>query len=137
MLNGLFKHLEFQDNDYFNGIKENIEVLGYTFKTSDDSLFFFICEREIEKLKNDTNQNLVPIGLKNFLADRIISAFFNFKLSTNGLNDFNYSQGIKQVTMGDTSYTFKDGMTEEDMFIYYINSLGKGDDYICYRKFKW
>ncbi|EHL11085.1 hypothetical protein HMPREF9629_00622 [Peptoanaerobacter stomatis] len=119
-------------------IKDFIKFLGYKIKDVDNSLIDYILGNETDRLKNDINQTEIPEKLEFLLIERVVSAFFNMKISTNSLgDDFSFEESVKLIKMGDTSYDFGDVSSQKDMFVNYINSLGKGSDYICYRKFKW
>lgn len=119
-------------------IKAFIKSLGYTVKDVDNSLIDYILDNETNRLKNDINQTEIPSELEYLLIERVVSAFFNMKISTNSLgDDFSFDEAVKSIKMGDTSYDFGNVSSQKDMFTNYINSLGKGSDYICYRKFKW
>ena len=130
MLLGVFNMLD--------RIKDFIKFLGYKIKNVDNSLIDYILGNETDRLKNDINQAEIPEKLEFLLIERVVSAFFNMKISTNSLgDDFSFEEAVKSIKMGDTSYDFGDVSSQKDMFVNYINSLGKGSDYICYRKFKW
>lgn len=130
MLLGVFNMLD--------RIKDFIKFLGYKIKNVDNSLIDYILGNETDRLKNDINQTEIPEKLEFLLIERVVSAFFNMKISTNSLgDDFSFEESVKLIKMGDTSYDFGDVSSQKDMFVNYINSLGKGSDYICYRKFKW
>lgn len=130
MLLGVFNMLD--------RIKDFIKFLGYKIKDVDNSLIDYILGNETDRLKNDINQTEIPEKLEFLLIERVVSAFFNVKISTNSLgDDFSFEESVKLIKMGDTSYDFGDVSSQKDMFVNYINSLGKGSDYICYRKFKW
>lgn len=130
MLLGVFNMLD--------RIKDFIKFLGYKIKDVDNSLIDYILGNETDRLKNDINQTEIPEKLEFLLIERVVSAFFNMKISTNSLgDDFSFEESVKLIKMGDTSYDFGDVSSQKDMFVNYINSLGKGSDYICYRKFKW
>lgn len=130
MLLGVFNMLD--------RIKDFIKFLGYKIKDVDNSLIDYILGNETDRLKNDINKTEIPEKLEFLLIERVVSAFFNMKISTNSLgDDFSFEESVKLIKMGDTSYDFGDVSSQKDMFVNYINSLGKGSDYICYRKFKW
>lgn len=130
MLLGVFNMLD--------KIKAFIKSLGYTIKDVDNSLIDYILDNETNRLKNDINQTEIPTELEYLLIERVVSAFFNMKISTNTLgDDFSFDEAVKSIKMGDTSYDFGNVSSQKDMFTNYINSLGKGSDYICYRKLKW
>lgn len=138
MLNLLQKTEFIEDTNFFDDVKTLINLLGYKFIISDDDLFYVIASREIERLNNDCNTTLIAEGLREFLKERIVGAFYGFKISVNGLGeDFAFSDAVKQIQLGDASYTFKDGASDKDMFNFYISKLQQGDDYLCYRKLKW
>ena len=135
----LLKKTEFsEDTNFFDNVKSYIKLYGYEITAEDNDLFYVIASREIERLNNDCNTTLIPEGLKEFLKERIVGAFYGFKMSVNGLGEgFNFAEGIKQIQLGDATYTFTDGASDKDMFNFYISKLQQGDDYLCYRKLKW
>lgn len=135
----LLKKTEFsEDTNYFDSIKALIKLYGYEVTAEDNDLFYVIASREIERLNNDCNTELVPEGLKEFLKERIVGAFYGFKISVGGLGDsFDFSDAVKQISLGDATYTFKEEAGPKEMFMFYISKLSQGDDYLCYRKLKW
>lgn len=135
----LLKKTEFsEDANFFDSVKTLIRLYGYEIAAEDNDLFYVIAAREIERLNNDANTELVPEGLKEFLKERIVGAFYGFKISVNGLGDgFDFSGAVKQIQLGDATYTFQDGASEKDMFTFHMNKLQQGDDYLCFRKLKW
>lgn len=135
----LLKKTEFsEDTNFFDSVKTFIKLYGYEITAEDNDLFYVIAAREIERLNNETNTELVPEGLKEFLKERILGAFYGFKISVGGLGDsFDFSDAVKQISLGDTTYIFKEGASAKEMFMFYINKLSEGDDYLCYRKLKW
>ena len=84
----LLKKTEFsEDANFFDSVKTLIRLYGYEITAEDNDLFYIIVSREIERLNNDCNTELVPEGLKEFLKERIVGAFYGFKISVNGLGD--------------------------------------------------
>lgn len=119
-------------------VKLVIERFGYVFQANEDELLRYMIDAQTQRLKNEINDDEIPSELEHFLIDRIVSNFYSFKLSTGGLGvGFSFEEAVKSIKMGDTSYDFGDTVSAKDMFQSYIYALGKGEDYLCYRKLKW
>lgn len=119
-------------------VKLVIERFGYIFQTNEDELLRYMIDTETQRLKNELNDDEIPSELEYFLVERVVAAFYSFKLATGGLGEgFSFEEAVKSIKMGDTSYDFADVASAKDIFQSYISALGKGEEYLCYRKLKW
>ncbi len=127
--------------DIKEDVKKSLKSVGYDVVDAD----LFLLEQSIEKvkayIKNKTNQNKVPLGLKYIWIDRSVGEFLYFKKSLNqlNLNGLNFGRIAKEITEGDTKVVFSDTKTTGDKFEIYIEYLlTKGEDEILkYRRLVW
>ena len=126
-------------------IKEDViktlKSVGYEVVDTD----LFLLEQSIEKvksyIKNKTNQNKVPGGLKYIWIDRSTGEFLNFKKSLNqlNLNGLNFGRMAKEISEGDTKVVYEDTKTTGDKFEVYMTYLmTRGEDELLrYRRIVW
>jgi hypothetical protein len=131
--------------DYVENIKEDViktlKSVGYEVVDAD----LFLLEQSIEKvksyIKNKTNQNKVPEGLKYIWIDRSTGGFLNFKKSLNQLelNGLNFGRMAKEISEGDTKVVYEDTKTTGDKFEVYMTYLmTRGEDELLrYRRIVW
>lgn len=131
--------------DYVENIKEDViktlKSVGYEVVDAD----LFLLEQSIEKvksyIKNKTNQNKVPEGLKYIWIDRSTGEFLNFKKSLNqlNLNGLNFGRMAKEISEGDTKVVYEDTKTTGDKFEVYMTYLmTRGEDELLrYRRIVW
>lgn len=131
--------------DYVENIKEDViktlKSVGYEVIDAD----LFLLEQSIEKvesyIKNKTNQNKVPEGLKYIWIDRSTGEFLNFKKSLNqlNLNGLNFSRMAKEISEGDTKVVYEDTKTTGDKFeVYMMYLMTRGEDELLkYRRIVW
>jgi hypothetical protein len=131
--------------DYVENIKEDViktlKSVGYEVVDAD----LFLLEQSIEKvksyIKNKTNQNRVPEGLKYIWIDRSTGEFLNFKKSLNqlNLNGLNFGRMAKEISEGDTKVVYEDTKTTGDKFEVYMTYLmTRGEDELLrYRRIVW
>jgi hypothetical protein len=131
--------------EYVENIKEDViktlKSVGYEVVDAD----LFLLEQSIEKvksyIKNKTNQNKVPGGLKYIWIDRSTGEFLNFKKSLNqlNLNGLNFGRMAKEISEGDTKVVYEDTKTTGDKFEVYMTYLMiRGEDELLrYRKIVW
>ena len=131
--------------DYVENIKEDVvktlKSVGYEVVDAD----LFLLEQSIEKvksyIKNKTNQNKVPEGLKYIWIDRSTGEFLNFKKSLNQLelNGLNFGRMAKEISEGDTKVVYEDTKTTGDKFEVYMTYLmTRGEDELLrYRRIVW
>ncbi len=130
---------------YVENIKEDViktlKSVGYEVVDAD----LFLLEQSIEKvksyIKNKTNQNKVPEGLKYIWIDRSTGEFLNFKKSLNqlNLNGLNFGRMAKEISEGDTKVVYEDTKTTGDKFEVYMTYLmTRGEDELLrYRRIVW
>ena len=131
--------------DYVENIREDViktlKSVGYEVVDAD----LFLLEQSIEKvksyIKNKTNQNKVPEGLKHIWIDRSTGEFLNFKKSLNqlNLNGLNFGRMAKEISEGDTKVVYEDTKTTGDKFEVYMTYLmTRGEDELLrYRRIVW
>lgn len=131
--------------EYIENIKEDViktlKSVGYEVVDAD----LFLLEQSIEKvrsyIKNKTNQNKVPEGLKYIWIDRSTGEFLNFKKSLNqlNLNGLNFGRMAKEISEGDTKVVYEDTKTTGDKFEVYMTYLmTRGEDELLrYRRIVW
>ncbi len=131
--------------EYVENIKEDaiktLKSVGYEVVDAD----LFLLEQSIEKvksyIKNKTNQNKVPEGLKYIWIDRSTGEFLNFKKSLNqlNLNGLNFGRMAKEISEGETKVVYEDTKTTGDKFEVYMTYLmTRGEDELLrYRRIVW
>ena len=131
--------------EYVENIKDDViktlKSVGYEVVDTD----LFLLEQSIEKvksyIKNKTNQNKVPEGLKYIWIDRSTGEFLNFKKSLNqlNLNGLNFGRMVKEISEGDTKVVYEDTKTTGDKFEVYMTYLmTRGEDELLrYRRIVW
>ena len=131
--------------EYVENIREDViktlKSVGYEVVDAD----LFLMEQSIEKvksyIKNKTNQNKVPEGLKYIWIDRSTGEFLNFKKSLNqlNLNGLNFGRMAKEISEGDTKVVYEDTKTTGDKFevcMTYLMTRGE-DELLRYRRIVW
>lgn len=131
--------------DYVENIKEDViktlKSVGYEIVDAD----LFLLEQSIEKvrsyIKNKTNQNKVPEGLKHIWIDRSTGEFLYFKKSLNQLElkGLDFDRVAKEISEGDTKVVFEDTKSMGDKFEVYMTYLmTRGEDELLrYRRIVW
>ena len=131
--------------EYVENIKEDViktlKSVGYEVVDTD----LFLLEQSIEKvksyIKNKTNQNKVPEGLKYIWIDRSTGEFLYFKKSLNqlNLNGLNFGRMAKEISEGDTKVVYEDTKTTGDKFEVYMTYLmtREENELLRYRRIVW
>lgn len=131
--------------DYVENIKEDViktlKSIGYEVVDAD----LFLLEQSIEKvksyIKNKTNQNRVPEGLKYIWIDRSTGEFLYFKKSLNQLElkGLDFDRVEKEISEGDTKVVYEDTKSTGDKFEVYMTYLmTRGEDELLrYRRIVW
>ena len=131
--------------EYIENIKEDViktlKSVGYEVVDTD----LFLLEQSIEKvrsyIKNKTNQNKVPEGLKHIWIDRSTGEFLYFKKSLNQLElkGLDFDRVAKEISEGDTKVVYEDTKTTGDKFEVYMTYLmTRGEDELLrYRRIVW
>lgn len=130
--------------EFLEDIKEDLGILfkslNYAYDESSDSqLLQIIAMNEIKTLLIKTNQNEIPVELREHLTRRMVGKFLNFKHSNNLLGDgFDFESSIKSIQEGSFKYEFSEGISDEEKFLMVIHDFMKGDNlWVNFRKFKW
>ena len=131
--------------EYVENIKEDViktlKSVGYEVIDTD----LFLLEQSIEKvrsyIKNKTNQNKVPVGLKYVWINRSVAEFLNFKKALGKLNidGLNFGRIAKEIDEGDTKVVFDNTKTTGDKFeVFLAELMTYGEDEILkYRRLVW
>lgn len=131
--------------DYVENIKEDViktlKSVGYEVVDTD----LFLLEQSIEKvksyIKNKTNQNKVPEGLKYIWIERSTGEFLYFKKSLNQLElkGLDFDRVAKEISEGDTKVVYEDTKTTGDKFeVYTTYLMTRGEDELLrYRRIVW
>ena len=107
--------------DIKTDVVTRLKGFGYTVVTEDDPLIDYMISKVEQELKNLTNLNEVPTGLKYEWADAVCGEFLSMKMATGKLE--NISQIVKSISEGDTSVTYSEKMTPEAQFLVCLESL--------------
>ena len=130
---------------YIENIREEViktlKSVGYEVVDAD----LFLLEQSIEKvrsyIKNKTNQNKVPEGLKHIWIDRSTGEFLYFKKSLNQLElkGLDFDRVAKEISEGDTKVVYEDTKTTGDKFeVYTTYLMTRGEDELLrYRRIVW
>nr|DAM32182.1 MAG TPA: head to tail adaptor [Caudoviricetes sp.]DAN79337.1 MAG TPA: head to tail adaptor [Caudoviricetes sp.]DAO39452.1 MAG TPA: head to tail adaptor [Caudoviricetes sp.] len=131
--------------EYVENIKDDViktlKSVGYEVVDTD----LFLLEQSIEKvksyIKNKTNQNKVPEGLKYIWVDRSTGEFLYFKKSLNQLElkGLDFDRVAKEISEGDTKVVFEDTKSVGDkfeVFTTYLMTRGE-DELLRYRRIVW
>lgn len=131
--------------EYVENIKEDViktlKSVGYEVVDTD----LFLLEQSIEKvksyIKNKTNQNKVPEGLKYIWIDRSTGEFLHFKKSLNQLElkGLDFGRVAKEISEGDTKVVFEDTKSVGDkfeVFTTYLMTRGE-EELLRYRRIVW
>jgi len=128
------------DEAFFNMVLLRLEYFGYTVVESDSWLIAFVIEKCEWHHKNICHISAIPDGLKNNLCDLVCGEFLNQVCSSTYFKErFDLGRAVQSVQAGDTTVTFKDGLSDEDKFATLVNYLihGKEGELVCYRRLKW
>mgnify|MGYP007077263292 FL=1 len=94
------------------------------------------------RIKNLTNQSVIPEGLESVAVYMAVGEYLNMKKTVGQLTGFDLDAAIKQIQEGDTNTVFAIGegsLTPEQrlngLIDYLIN--GRSDELYRYRKLVW
>ena len=131
--------------EYVENIKDDVikalKSVGYEVVDTD----LFLLEQSIEKvrsyIKNKTNQNKVPEGLKYIWIDRSTGEFLYFKKSLNQLElkGLDFDRVAKEISEGDTKVVYEDTKSMGDkfeVFTMYLMTRGE-EELLRYRRIVW
>lgn len=126
-------------------VTKRLESFGYKVKAESDGFALAFCiEKARNTIKNETNQNEVPVGLESVAVDMAAGEFLLSKktFAPDDLTGFDLDFAVKQIQTGDTSTTFAVGegsQTPEqrlNTFINYLLSYGR-TEFSAFRRIKW
>ena len=131
--------------EYVENITEDVKKSLKSVDYEDIDTDLFLLEQRIEKvksyIKNKTNQNKVPEGLKYVWIDRSVGEFLHFKKSLNQLElkGLDFDRLAKEISEGDTKVVYEDTKTTGDKFEVYMTYLmTRGEDELLrYRRIVW
>jgi hypothetical protein len=111
--------------------------LGYSYTETDYDLIDYSIEYVERYIKNFCNINEIPTSAEYIECDMICGEFLYLKKSTDQLTDYNLTENIGSVKLGDMSVSFN-GMSQEQQLDTLISWLrNKDGDLICYRTLRW
>ena len=107
----------------------------------DDGYINILMEKVTSEIKNNTNQNAVPVGLYHVAVDMVCGEFLQLKSITGQLDEteLNTAAVIKAISEGDTSITYavNDAVAcPVDTLIHWLLNHGRGQ-FTTYRRIAW
>ena len=107
--------------DIKNDVVSRLKGFGYEVVEADNPFVDYLILRTEQEIKNLSNLNEVPEGLKFEWVDAVCGEFLRMKMATGKLE--NVSQVVKSIQEGDTSVSFAEGLTPEAQFLACLESL--------------
>ena len=107
-----------------------------------DPLIDFVLDSVVERVKNETNLNTIPEGLKKLAVEMALGQYLSLKKNLGQLEGFDLEAAVKQIQEGDTNTVFAIGegnTTPEQRLDTLINYLinGRTREFIRYRRVVW
>nr|WP_237076360.1 MULTISPECIES: hypothetical protein [unclassified Neglectibacter] len=107
-----------------------------------DPLIDFVLDSVVERVKNETNLNTIPEGLKKLAVEMVLGQYLSLKKNLGQLEGFDLEAAVKQIQEGDTNTVFAIGegnTTPEQRLDTLINYLinGRNREFIRYRRVVW
>ena len=107
-----------------------------------DPLIDFVLDSVVERVKNETNLNTIPEGLKKLAVEMVLGQYLSLKKNLGQLEGFDLEAAVKQIQEGDTNTVFAIGegnTTPEQRLDTLINYLmnGRTREFIKYRRLVW
>ena len=107
-----------------------------------DPLIDFVLDSVVERVKNETNLNTIPEGLKKLAVEMALGQYLSLKKNLGQLEGFDLEAAVKQIQEGDTNTVFAIGegnTTPEQRLDALINYLmnGRTREFIKYRRLVW
>lgn len=111
--------------------------LGYNYTEKDNDLIAYSIEYVERYIKNFCNINEIPTTAEYIECDMVCGEFLYLKKSTGQLTDYNLTESVGSVKLGDMSVSFN-GMSQEQQLDVLISGLrNKDGDLICFRVLRW
>ena len=124
-------------------IKDWLGILGVELMLPNDDLIIDECIRKVtNNIKNETNQNGIPVGAREIAIEMIVAEYLFIKFATGTLNidtiNFNVSS-VKSVKDGDTTVDYGDSKNSPtDRFTLWLNSMfHRNYDWSTWRRMRW
>lgn len=126
---------------FIEAVLNRLVSFGYILKEDDDWAIGFVMQKVENHIKNSCNTTSIPDGLFHVAVDNTCGEFLFAKKSTGKLDmtDLDLEGAVKQISEGDVTITFANGVSDENkinQFINYLMTKGEGD-LVCFRKLKW
>lgn len=123
---------------------EMLVELGVYKAVSDQMFLRFIVSSVMERIKNETNQPDIPLGLYHVAMEMVVGEYLTFKKNAGQLNieGLDLEAAVKQIQEGDTNTVFAIGegnMTPEQRLEVLISRLcrDRTREFIRYRRLMW
>lgn len=123
-------------------IKQRLEMLGFHVGFADCTLIFYIADKLLSQIRNDTNVKEITEDLEYIIIERAAGEFIMCKKNVGSLDGFDIDNAVAQIREGDVDITYAVGsgsLTPEqrlDFLISYLMNYGK-DELISRRCVKW
>ncbi len=122
-------------------VRKLLTALGIA-PSEDDPLLAFVCRSVAERVKNETNRDAVPDGLRYMAAEMAAGQYLSWKKDAGELAGFDTEAAIKEIKEGDTDVTYAIGegsQTPEQRLDSLIDYLinGRTREFIRYRRLLW
>ena len=118
--------------------------LGVYEAVSDQMFLRFIVSSVTERIKNETNQQHIPLGLYHAATEMVVGEYLTFKKNSGQLNieGLDLEAAVKQIQEGDTNTVFAIGegnMAPEQRLEVLISRLcrDRAREFIRYRRLMW
>lgn len=122
-------------------VLKRLESFGYNISEDDIWPLSYSIRTVENRIKNYCNTSSIPEGLFYVIVDMVCGDFLYTKKQTGQLelDNLELDTAISQISEGDTSVKFVDGLSNDDKLNNFIDTLKnpKEGDLICYRKVKW
>jgi hypothetical protein len=126
---------------FYEAVLNRLVSFGYELKEDDAWVLCFTMQKVENHILNSCNITFVPDGLFHSAVDMVCGEFLFGKNQTGQLDiaTLDLTGAVKQISEGDTTVTFGDGVSDQDKFnsiVNYLMTKGEGD-FVCFRKLKW
>ena len=136
----IIKNTSLSEN-FCEAVLKRLVSFGYYLEENDGWAISFAMQKIENNIKNSCNTTKIPDGLFHVAVDMVCGEFLFTKKQTGTLelDNIDFDGAIKQISEGDTTVSFADGVSDEDKFNQFLNYLmhHKEGDFVCYRKLKW
>ena len=111
--------------EFIECVLKRLETIGYKVEKEDIWEVSFCIKKVIAHIKNICNIEKIPEGLLNIAIDMVCGEFLYLKNQTGKLkiDDIDLNGVIEQITEGDVSVKFVNGLSDEEKLSIYIDYL--------------